>query len=84
MDVMVYNLLCLLQTPAVFWITNANNYIVNNRAIASRRYGFWYRPEISATGVSLFYHVDMIFYLPPHSSCGIFSMTHYCVFSIVI
>jgi hypothetical protein len=47
------NLTALLQTPAVFWVTNANNYVVNNRAIASRRYGIWYRPEISATGSCL-------------------------------
>ncbi len=41
------------QTPAVFWVTNANNYIINNRAVGSLRYGIWYRPEISATGTSV-------------------------------
>jgi hypothetical protein len=28
----------VLQTPAVFWIVNARNYIVNNHAVAARRY----------------------------------------------
>jgi hypothetical protein len=42
-----------LKTPAVFWVTNANNYIINNRAVGSLRYGIWYRPEISATGTSV-------------------------------
>jgi hypothetical protein len=65
-------MLCI-QTPAVFWIVNANNIIVNNHAVAGRRYlhylyslntshshinsfyrryGIWYRAEISATGTS--------------------------------
>jgi hypothetical protein len=29
------------------------NYIINNHAVASRRYGLWVRPEISATGTSV-------------------------------
>jgi len=41
------------QTPAVFWIVTMKNYIINNHAVASRRYGFWIRPEISATGTSV-------------------------------
>ena len=41
------------QTPAVFWIVTGKNYILRNRAVASRRYGMWFRPEISATGTSL-------------------------------
>lgn len=40
------------QTPAVFWIVTGANYIIQNHAVASRRYGFWFRPEISATGTS--------------------------------
>ena len=29
------------------------NYIIRNHAVASRRYGLWFRPEISATGTSV-------------------------------
>jgi hypothetical protein len=47
------NLLNTDQTPAVFWIVTMKNYITNNHAVASRRYGFWVRPEISATGTSV-------------------------------
>lgn len=47
------NLLNTDQTPAVFWIVTGKNYILNNHAVASRRYGLWFRPEISATGTSV-------------------------------
>jgi hypothetical protein len=47
------NLLNTDQTPAVFWIVTMKNYIINNHAVASRKYGFWVRPEISATGTSV-------------------------------
>jgi hypothetical protein len=33
-------------------VTNAYNYIVDNHAVASRRYGFWYRPEMNPAGTS--------------------------------
>ena len=46
------NLLNTDQTPAGFWIVSAKNYIIRNHAVASRRYGIWLRPEISATGTS--------------------------------
>jgi hypothetical protein len=41
------------QTPAGFWIVSGANYIINNVAVASRRYGMWFRPERSATGTSV-------------------------------
>jgi len=47
------NLLNTDQTPAGFWIVSCANYIINNHAVASRRYGLWVRPEISATGTSV-------------------------------
>ena len=47
------NLLNTDQTPAGFWIVSGKNRILNNRAAASRRYGIWFRPEISATGTSV-------------------------------
>lgn len=40
------------MTPAVFWVTNPDNEVTNNVAVASDNYGFWYRPEIAATGTS--------------------------------
>lgn len=40
------------NTPAVFWVTNADNVVRDNAAVASDNYGFWYRPEIAATGTS--------------------------------
>lgn len=30
------------QIPAVFWITNPQNTFIDNAAVASRAYGFWY------------------------------------------
>eukprot|EP00961_Rhodomonas_salina_P299142 3938684-Rhodomonas_salina.3 len=33
-------------------VPQGKNYILNNHAVASRRYGLWFRPEISATGTS--------------------------------
>jgi hypothetical protein len=30
------------QTPTAFWITNPYNYVTNNHAAGSRRYGIWY------------------------------------------
>ena len=47
------NLLNTDQTPAGFWIVSGKNRILNNHAVASRRYGIWFRPEISATGTSV-------------------------------
>ena len=47
------NLLNTDQTPAGFWIVSGANYIIRNHAVASRRYGIWFRPEISATGTSV-------------------------------
>jgi hypothetical protein len=47
------NLLNTDQTPACFWIVSCRQYILNNHAVASRRYGLWIRPEISATGTSV-------------------------------
>ena len=47
------NLLNTDQTPACFWIVSGANYIIGNHAVASRRYGLWFRPEISATGTSV-------------------------------
>jgi hypothetical protein len=47
------NLLNTDQTPACFWIVSGKNRIINNHAVASRRYGIWFRPEISATGTSV-------------------------------
>ena len=41
------------QTPAGFWIVSCKQYIRYNHAVASRRYGLWIRPEISATGTSV-------------------------------
>jgi hypothetical protein len=41
------------QTPACFWIVSGKNFILNNHAVASKRYGIWFRPEISATGTSV-------------------------------
>lgn len=41
------------QTPALFWIVSTKNYITENHAVASRRYGIWVRPERSATGGSI-------------------------------
>ena len=29
------------QIPAVFWITNPQNYFIGNAGAASRAYGFW-------------------------------------------
>ena len=40
------------MTPAVFWVTNPDNIITNNVAVGSDNYGFWYRPELEATGTS--------------------------------
>lgn len=47
------NLLNTDQTPASFWIVSCWNIIKSNHAVASRRYGLWIRPEISATGTSV-------------------------------
>ena len=47
------NLLNTDQTPACFWIVSGKNYIIGNHAVAARRYGIWFRPEISATGTSV-------------------------------
>ena len=47
------NLLNTDQTPAGFWIVSGRNYIVRNHAVAARRYGIWFRPEMSATGTSV-------------------------------
>ena len=40
----VWSLLVVDQTPAVFWITNPQNYLVGNVAAGSAAYGFWFRP----------------------------------------
>jgi hypothetical protein len=37
------------QTPAVFWVTNPQNYILNNHGVAARRYGIWYSTYICVT-----------------------------------
>ncbi|KAJ1475672.1 hypothetical protein T484DRAFT_1827474 [Baffinella frigidus] len=47
------NLLNTDQTPACFWIVTGVNYVINNHAVASRRYGFWFRPERTVTGTSV-------------------------------
>jgi len=46
------NLLNTDQTPAGFWIVSGANFILGNHAVASRRYGMWFRPEMAATGTS--------------------------------
>ena len=45
-------LLATDTTPAGFWIVSGANYVVNNHAVGSRRYGIWFRPERSTTGTS--------------------------------
>mmetsp|Transcript_29621 Transcript_29621/g.95059 ORF Transcript_29621/g.95059 Transcript_29621/m.95059 type:complete len:1807 (+) Transcript_29621:66-5486(+) len=40
------------NTPASFWITNPNNYIVDNAAAGSDRYGFWFDLQPFPTGPS--------------------------------
>ena len=47
-----FNLLNTDQTPATFWITNPDNHVRHNAAAGSDNYGFWYRAEDHATGVS--------------------------------
>lgn len=47
------NLLNTDQTPAGFWIVSGRNYVIGNHAVASRRYGLWFRPERSLTGTSV-------------------------------
>jgi hypothetical protein len=47
-----FSLLNTDQTPACFWITNANNRFIGNRAAGSHTFGFWYDPPASPTGPS--------------------------------
>eukprot|EP00941_MAST-03F_sp_MAST-3F-sp1_P003352 g3352.t1 len=47
-----FSLLNTDQTPACFWITNANNKFVGNRAAGSHTFGFWFDPPGSPTGPS--------------------------------
>jgi hypothetical protein len=47
-----FSLLDTDQTPACFWITNPNNYINNNRAVACGFYGFWLDYAPHSKGVS--------------------------------
>ena len=47
-----FSLLNFDQTPAVFWITNPSNYILNNHAAGGMAYGFWYSMDLHPTGPS--------------------------------
>ena len=47
-----WSLLNTDQTPASFWITNFNNFIIDNHAAGSKNYGFWFDPPVRPTGPS--------------------------------
>ena len=47
-----FSLLNTDQTPAGFWITNANNRFTGNRVSSSHQFGFWYDPPERPTGPS--------------------------------
>ena len=36
------------QTPAAFWISNANNRFIGNRASSSHTHGYWFDPPLTA------------------------------------
>ena len=54
-------------TPAAFWITNANNTVVNNHAAGGSHFGFWYRMHEHPDGPS--YDAN---YCPRHIPLGVF------------
>ena len=47
-----FALLTVDATPATYWITNPDNYVVNNVAAGSTHYGFWFFPEPKVRGAS--------------------------------
>ncbi|GAQ89759.1 hypothetical protein KFL_005590010 [Klebsormidium nitens] len=47
-----FSLLQTDTTPATFWVTNPNNFLVGNTAAGSEGYGYWYNPEDHPTGPS--------------------------------
>ena len=47
-----FSLLNTDQTPAGFWITNANNRFTGNRVSSSHQFGYWYDPPEHPTGPS--------------------------------
>ena len=47
-----FSLLNVDQTPAIFWITNPSNYIINNHAAGGQAYGFWYSMDLHPSGPS--------------------------------
>ena len=47
-----WSLLNTDTTPACFWISNANNRFIRNRACGSSHHGYWFDPPGSPTGPS--------------------------------
>ena len=47
-----FALLTVDATPATYWITNPDHYVVNNVAAGSTHYGFWFFPEPKVRGAS--------------------------------
>ena len=45
------------QIPATFWITNPQNIFIDNAAVASRAYGFWYDLDDHPSGPSFTWNV---------------------------
>ena len=48
----MWSLLVVDQAPAIFWITNPNNCLLNNVAAGSAAYGYWFRPLLNPGGAS--------------------------------
>jgi len=40
------------QMPAAFWISNPNNYYINNHVAGSDHCGFWYSLDVHPDGMS--------------------------------
>ena len=47
-----FSLLNTDQTPAAFWISNANNFFIGNRVSSSNHHGYWFDPPRAPTGPS--------------------------------
>jgi len=47
-----FSLLNTDQTPAAFWISNANNFFIGNRVSSSNHHGYWFDPPGGPTGPS--------------------------------
>ena len=62
-----FSLLNVDQTPAVFWIVNPKNFVINNHAAGGMAYGFWYSMDPHPTGPS---STDTIF--PEFTQLGLF------------